>query len=165
MKKQRIIYLIIMCLCISCSPDKQKSINSEEMIKLVKISDSLLLENLNQYYENNLKGADFEYALILNYKILNNTSSYDIFYEVNLSQLLKDTLNYFTYLEDIVIFIQVDKNPFVVESKQKVDSLLKRLFQQQYDYYQKYGEFPPPITYSYEKWKYFDNKLVDKKMH
>lgn len=163
MKKLQLVIIIISFFCISCSIKNTNDMKDKE-IEFVELNDLKLDNIVNEYYNENLKKTNFDYALILEYSKDNNTILLELYYELNLSTLVADLPSYYTVINDKVIFIKTNLK-YTPVSSESADSLFNRIFPNQYNYYNEHGEFPPPITFSGEKWKYKNSVLIGKELH
>lgn len=131
-------------------------------IEFIRINNQELIENIEFYFNENLKEVEFEYALILDLREMTDSNKVEIFYEMNLSGLVGCLPKYYSRLDGLIVFIKDYSNEHELIKSSSTESLLKEVFEIQYEYYSSNGEYPPPITYSSPKWVFVGNELSSK---
>lgn len=141
---------------ISCKSDMK--INKQ--ISYVDIDSLAISRHLQEYYENNLLGTDFEFAYGVNIYNIDNHKVIEIFYERNLYKIYHKPPQFYSEYKDCVVLIysEILKS----ETKYEKDTVLERAFPKQYEYYLKEEDFPMPVLFTRPKWKYIDGILVEK---
>jgi hypothetical protein len=141
-------------------------INSKNMkideITFVEVKSDFFKENVHLYYKDILKSADFEYALMVEMSILESSIKTEIYYQMNLFGFVEHFPAYYTIVDDMIIFFKNEPVEYIIISKKSKNSLLENIYPYQYDYYINKGFYPPPTTYTGEKWTFINGVLKNK---
>lgn len=134
-------------------------------IECIQLTDSQLVSNINQYVDKNLFDADFEHVLVVKHTQKNSEPYTEVYYEMNLETIMEDLPPFYTTLDGRYIFIHSGQNAFPVIDRTTAESVLNKVFSIQYPYYKENGAFPVLITFGCEKWKFRNNKFVDREVY
>ena len=131
-----------------------------------EINNNALKEQILAYIDSVETPNIAEKIIMVTYKTVEDTSIYTLGYCINIS-----TLQYFPPC----LFFEINGNFGFLSIENYFDfsladesfiKIMKSYFPNQYDYYKKYGDYPPPITAREILWKltFKDNQLIKKEI-
>jgi hypothetical protein len=134
------------------------------MIDYVTIEKQELRNNIIQFINENLANIKSEHALVLSFNSP-DICNYNIYYELNLSVLMKKIPPFYAIIESTYVFINANDGIFSTIRKDKIDRVIRNPFANQYDFFLKESDYPVIITYRGEMWKFENNVLVEKSVY
>ncbi|MBW6496808.1 MAG: hypothetical protein K0B09_00330 [Bacteroidales bacterium] len=154
-------FLITLLLQFSCVINNSDKMYGKDM-KFIEIKNQDLIKNIEHFYNENLSDAEFEFAVILDLSDWIDSNRMEIYYQMNLAELMNSLPNYYSRLDGKIVFIKGYSSEHDVEKSSSTESLFKEVFELQFDYFSSNGDYPPPITYSSPRWVFVGSELMSK---
>lgn len=151
-------------LGVSCSFPYQ-TVRDESMINW-EINNKTLKEQILAYIDSVETPNIADKVIMVTYKSVEDTSIYTLGYCINISTLQYFPSCLFFEINGNFGFLSIENYLDFSLADESLIKIMKSYFPDQYDYYKKYGDFPPPITAREILWKltFKDNQLIKKEI-
>lgn len=146
-----IIILFIIFSEISCSFQHQ-NVKDELMINW-KVTNEILKEQILAYIDSVETPNITAKIIMVSLKTKEDTSIYTLGYCINISTLQYFPPSLFFKVDENFGFLTMENNVDFSLTEEALIIIMKSYFPDQYDYYMKYDDYPPPITAREVLWK------------
>ncbi|MCF8381672.1 MAG: hypothetical protein K9H49_19010 [Bacteroidales bacterium] len=136
---------------ISCSFQHQ-DVGNELMINWV-INNKILKEQILAYIDSVETPNIADKVIMITHKSIEDTSIYTLGYCINISTLQYFPPSLFFKVDENFGFLLMENNVDFSLTEEALITIMKSYFPDQYDYYMKYGDYPPPITAREVLWR------------
>lgn len=149
---------------ISCSLQHQ-NVRNELMINWV-INNKILKEQILAYIDSVETPNIADKVIMITHKTIEDTSIYTLGYCINISTLQYFPPYLFFEVDGNFGFLLMENNFDFSLTDETLITIMKSYFPDQYDYFKKYGDYPPPITAREILWKltFKGNQLIKKEI-
>lgn len=162
---KNILLICYCCIFISCNP-QIKNFNNKVNYNW-KLDNKDLKKQILLFLDSvNTPRIKDKFVKIVYKKINDDLCEYSMEYCVNILSLVYEPPHLFFYLNNNLICIRINYLNDFSMSNESLNGIMKIHFPKQYAYYEKNGDYPPPITSRKKVWilQYSSNKFIDKRI-
>ena len=145
-----ILSFILLMLFISCNGQESKNIDMK-----FQLNNDVLKKEITKYIKevNSKKSLENQEKIFtVRVSIVNDHIKYDIYYCLDIYCIYYNPVQSVTKINNQNVFISIENFNSVSLDSLSVLKVFKKNFKGQVDYYEKFVDYPPPVTARVERW-------------
>ncbi len=133
---------------------------------VLNIKNEVIINNLQEYYNEYLSDVQFEYMLTLDITQEKDTNTIVISYDMNFFALTDNPSLMYIKVNSMDVAVRSNLGQYLNQTEEYKLEQIKKNLPTQFKMYKEQEEMPPPTTFRNEVWvlKFKDGKFLSKEM-